>query len=119
MVELLDPKRISALGVDIESTKRTVIHLALSAVILYLIVAFALAVRADYVEWRDLLEGARSSGTESRITSPGYKATHTQRLAGKRNGSSQFSSRRFGRGVGGLRWTSGFCLHLASGPRRY
>lgn len=57
-VELLHPTRISALGVAIEADKRNLLRLMLVCVVGYLVVAFAVAVRGDWVQWSETLRDA-------------------------------------------------------------
>lgn len=52
---ILDPDRISALGVDIESSKRGWILVILVATVVYFEFAFYAASRADYHVWRQSL----------------------------------------------------------------
>jgi len=60
-VELLHPTRISALGVAIEADKRDLLRLMLVCVVGYLVVAFAVAVRGDWVQWSATLRHAEGT----------------------------------------------------------
>ena len=51
LVELLSPTRLSAVGVNIEDTKRTVIHVLLILAIVYFWASFEIAARADRIFW--------------------------------------------------------------------
>jgi hypothetical protein len=55
----LVPKKISALGVDLQSSDRNAIRIALLLAVVYLLVAFLTSAVADYAEWVAVKREAR------------------------------------------------------------